>query len=318
MKQKNKPAISVVMSAYNSEKYIGEAIESILNQSFRNFEFIIINDGSIDKTLEIIKRYSKKDNRIRLIDNGKNLGLIKSLNRGLKSAKGKYIARMDADDISLRERFKVQYNYLEENPSIFLIGTGAFIVNEEDKKTGRFNPVVGYKRISKQIVKGNIIYHPTIMLRNGFGVFYRDKMRYCEDYDLYLRLLSSGKKINNLSLPLLRYRKRKDSITSIYNVKQKIITEKAKEFYFQRISKGHDQYDKFNLNKILHHVLGRSNERVVLECEIKSMFHRGNYLLARKLAIKYFKLFGFVNKYLIVYIIATIMSIKSIHFWTSC
>src|SRR5688500_15226048 len=129
--KKHKPAISVVMSAYNSDKYIAKAIESILNQTFKDFEFIIINDGSKDESLKIIKRYGKKDKRIVLIDNKKNLGLIKSLNKGLKIAKGKYIARMDSDDIAMPQRFKIQLDYLDKNRNIFLVGTSFEQIDKE-------------------------------------------------------------------------------------------------------------------------------------------------------------------------------------------
>ena len=98
------PKISVVMPAYNAEKYIGEAIESILNQTFKDFEFIIINDGSVDHTKEIIREYN--DPRIVLLENDKNRGIVLSLNKGLDAATGKYIARMDADDIALKNRFE--------------------------------------------------------------------------------------------------------------------------------------------------------------------------------------------------------------------
>ncbi|MDD4353774.1 MAG: glycosyltransferase family A protein, partial [Candidatus Nanoarchaeia archaeon] len=129
--------ISVIMSAYNTERYIAEAIESILNQTFKDFEFIIIDDGSTDDSLKIIKRYVKKDRRIKLIHNKKNIGLTKSLNKGLKIAKGQYIARMDADDISLPQRFQIQYDFLEKNKDIFLIGTTAFLIDDKGDRLGR-------------------------------------------------------------------------------------------------------------------------------------------------------------------------------------
>lgn len=114
------PKISVVMPAYNAEKYIGEAIESILNQTFKDFEFIIINDGSVDHTKEIIREYN--DPRIVLLENDKNRGIVLSLNKGLDAATGKYIARMDADDIALKNRFERQVEYLDEHKDIGVLG----------------------------------------------------------------------------------------------------------------------------------------------------------------------------------------------------
>ena len=123
------PKISVVMPAYNAEKYIGEAIESILNQTFKDFEFIIINDGSVDHTKEIIREYN--DPRIVLLENDKNRGIVLSLNKGLDAATGKYIARMDADDIALKNRFERQVEYLDEHKDIGVLGTGICTFGEK-------------------------------------------------------------------------------------------------------------------------------------------------------------------------------------------
>ena len=112
------PKISVIMAVYNSEKFLNESINSILNQTFKDFEFIIINDCSTDNSLKIIKEFIKKDNRIKLINNERNLGAAGTRNEGLKIAKGKYIAILDSDDISYTQRFVIQYNYLEDNPHI--------------------------------------------------------------------------------------------------------------------------------------------------------------------------------------------------------
>ena len=118
------------MPAYNAEKYIAESIESILSQTFTDFEFIIINDASTDSTKEIIESF--QDSRIILINNEQNLGVAKSLNIGIATAKGKYIARMDADDISLPERFQTQFNFMEKNPDIDICGSWARMFGDKD------------------------------------------------------------------------------------------------------------------------------------------------------------------------------------------
>ncbi|HKQ33129.1 MAG TPA: glycosyltransferase family A protein, partial [Thermodesulfobacteriota bacterium] len=115
------PKVTVLMTVYNGEKFLNEAIDGILNQTFRDFEFLIINDGSTDGSREIIKSY--KDPRINLVDNESNIGLTASLNRGLSLAGGEYIARQDADDISLPERLEKQISILERNPDIALLGS---------------------------------------------------------------------------------------------------------------------------------------------------------------------------------------------------
>ena len=123
-KSSHTPRVSVIMPAYNVEKYVGEAIESILNQTFPDFEFIIINDGSTDNTAKIVKEYAKKDKRIKFIDNKENRGFIARLNDCLELARGEFVAKMDSDDISLPERLAKQVEYLDNNPDIGMVGVG--------------------------------------------------------------------------------------------------------------------------------------------------------------------------------------------------
>ena len=130
------PKISIILPVYNGEGFLEESLNSILNQTFKEFELIIVNDYSTDKSLKIIKSY--KDNRIRLIENKKNKGSIFSFNEGIKNAKTKYIAICTQDDIFHPRRFEIQFNYLENNPYIFLIGTSAIYINENGKEIRRF------------------------------------------------------------------------------------------------------------------------------------------------------------------------------------
>ena len=123
------PLVSVLMSVYNGDRYLDEAIDSILSQTYENFEFIIINDGSTDHTKDILSSYSNQDNRIRVFHQ-KNHGLTFSLNRGLELSRGKYVARMDADDISSPRRLEEQINYLRANPEVGVLGTQMEIINE--------------------------------------------------------------------------------------------------------------------------------------------------------------------------------------------
>ena len=160
---KSYPQISVIMAVYNGEKFLEEAIGSILKQTFLNFEFIIIDDGSEDTSLKIIKNF--KDKRISILENNKNIGLSASLNKGIKLSKGKYIARMDADDISLPERLEKQYNFMERNPNIGIVGTGYDLINESGERMGTYiypdNPVT----IHWKLLTGPVFPHPTVMLR---------------------------------------------------------------------------------------------------------------------------------------------------------
>ena len=130
------PLVTVLMPVYNGEKYLKEAIESILNQTFKDFEFLIINDGSTDNSVKIIQSFN--DLRIRLIHNESNIGLIKTLNKGLKLSNGKYIARMDCDDVSLPKRLSVQINFMEKHPEIGVCGSWVKIIGLEQKFINKY------------------------------------------------------------------------------------------------------------------------------------------------------------------------------------
>jgi glycosyltransferase involved in cell wall biosynthesis len=198
----NTPRVSVLMSAYNAEKYIAEAIDSILNQTFSDFEFIVINDGSTDTTAEIVRSYT--DPRIVFIDNAENQGLIAALNQGLDMCRGEYIARMDADDVSLPERFEKQIRFMDANPEIGVLGTDYCIFGAV-KRTVKQKERIG----CADILMGWHIWHPSAMLRKS--VFDKENLRYSpdfavsEDYELWSRA-ARYTKIANLPEVLLRYR----------------------------------------------------------------------------------------------------------------
>ncbi len=294
--------ISVIMSVYNAEKYLNEAIESILNQTFASFEFIIINDGSTDNSLKIIKKYQKNDKRIKLINNRTNLGLIRSLNKGLKIAKGKYIARMDADDIALPKRLELQLEFLENKKEINLVGSFAIMVNEMGKKIALEKVLLCPEEIEKKLKKSCCLIHPTIMFRNEGKFFYREKAYYCEDYDLYLQMISQGRKIANYPLPLLKYRVTLGSISSTKSYYQKIFTKKIKEIHAKGIKEGKKEYNLFNPKKILSIKPERKIEKASFQREIKCKF-RFNQMSETRVGIKkYFKKYGWCNKMIIYYL----------------
>lgn len=197
--------ISVIMSVYNDEKYLNNSIESILNQSFINYEFIIINDGSTDKSLEIIQKYQNIDSRIILLNNGKNLGLPESLNKGIQLAKGKYIARMDADDISLPLRLEYQYKFLEDNKNIGIVGTYV-------KTFGSDNSIWRYPITSSWIktglVFGSCLCHPSVMIRKEILLEnpYDCNFLNNQDFDLWTRLSKKNYKFYNIPKVLLHFR----------------------------------------------------------------------------------------------------------------
>jgi len=160
-----KISVSVIMGVYNSEKYITKSIESIINQNFESLELIIINDGSTDDSVKIINSYKKCDKRIVFISNKKNEGPAIARNKGLKVARGKYIAILDSDDIALSNRLKIQKEFLDRKPEIFLVGSAAIIINDSGKIIKSSNPIVGANNVKKELKKKNCIYHPSIMFR---------------------------------------------------------------------------------------------------------------------------------------------------------
>lgn len=238
----NVPAVSVVLPAYNCEKYIAKAIESVLHQTFTDFEFIIINDGSTDRTEEIIKSFS--DPRILYQVNNTNKGLVYTLNKGIDIAKGRYIARMDGDDICLRERFKKQFDYLQLNKDVEILATVVTLIDENDDLFGSWRSDernLSEKDIRKQLPKDNCIAHPTVIGKTeAFKKYkYNHSQSQSEDYDLWLRMVSDRVIIHKLPEPLLLHRILASSFTrsNKKNVFWKI-GETQLRFTWQQFQKG--------------------------------------------------------------------------------
>lgn len=207
---KQLPVISVLMPVYNCEEFIEASIKSILNQSFSNFEFIIIDDASNDNTLKIIKELN--DPRIRLVEKTKNSGYSNSLNIGLKLAKGEFIARMDGDDISILNRFEKQLAFMKTHPEVIVCGTGYSVIGNEQIK---LNPEM-HEQIKLGLLRGNCIVHPSVLMRNSvikeYNLSYNPNMEPSEDYDFWVRLLAHGK-LHNLPEVLINYRIHGNSVS---------------------------------------------------------------------------------------------------------
>jgi len=182
---------TVLMSVYNGQKFLKEAIDSILNQTYSDFEFIIINDNSTDRTSIILKEYENNDKRIKIINNKKNIGLTKSLNKGLGLAKGKYIARLDADDISLPNRLEKQIAFLEKNNKVCLVGSWHQVIDDDGKLIGEYTPLTDSRNIKNLLHQSNQFLHSSAMFRKnclGKDTHYREEFRLAQDYDLWLRI----------------------------------------------------------------------------------------------------------------------------------
>ncbi len=183
------PLVSVIFPVYNSELYLKDSIESILNQSYQNFEFILINDGSTDNSEKIILSYN--DKRIVFINNKSNLGLIHGLNEGIKVSKGDYIIRMDADDISLPKRIEKQINYLEENKNVGVCGCDYIIFG--DKSEQEYKAFKEHDKILTWMLFNSSIIHPSLAIRTSvlksLPVYYDTNYKHAEDYELWSRLI---------------------------------------------------------------------------------------------------------------------------------
>ena len=206
-----RPKISVLMPVYNCEKFLEKAIDSVLNQTLDNFEYIIINDGSTDNTLDVIKSY--KDSRIKLIDNPQNLGISHSLNKGMLCARGEYLARQDSDDISDEDRFKFQLEYLINN-NVDLVDTSIIYIDEDDKFIRDYAKRLYNPEETLSHLFFYEINHGTIMCKRS--LIEKNKIQYydrpAEDYCLFTRLAKKGMKSGHIEKPLVKVRERKDSL----------------------------------------------------------------------------------------------------------
>ena len=205
--------VSVVMPAYNAEKYIRQAVDSILSQTFTDFECIIINDGSTDNTLSILQSYN--DKRVEIISRG-NAGIVASINEGISIAKGMYIARMDADDISLPTRFAKQVEFLDINKNCVVVGSMYQVIDKQNNFLFSCSPKYQECGVNKLGVLMHYIAQPSMMIKKDSLIKvggYRKEFHVAEDKDLLYRLSCYGT-INNIQESLLKYRRHASSMTA--------------------------------------------------------------------------------------------------------
>lgn len=277
----NFPQISVVMSVYNAEKYLNEAIDSILGQTFINFEFIIINDGSTDTSKDIITTY--KDTRIVLIDQA-NTGLPTALNNGIRAARTKYIARMDADDVAMPERLQLQFSFLKNNPDYILIGSNAINIDRYGEFVYYSNMPTEWEIIKKRFPDSSF-YHSSVMFcKDAFykaGCYFEEisKMNCLEDSILWHNMQKYGK-MTNLQEPLIKYRLVPDASTTksgkelgeIYKIFEDIIRDQ----YLSAINRE-------KLLKIKHYLNPVEKERIYyIHIAKKFLFNNFQPVKARK------------------------------------
>lgn len=266
--------ISVILPVYNGEKYLVEAIESILTQTHENFEFIIINDGSTDNTLKIIEKYREKDNRIVLISR-ENKGLARSLNEGINLSKGQYIARMDADDISIDIRLETQINFIRNN-ELDIIGSHYIVIDDNNVKERVVFMPIKEELISLQFLNTVPVAHPSVMFNKEFLL--QHKLEYedmpAEDYHLWSHMYSLGASFSNCDDFLLLYRKNMNSFSSTKRIELKNDRKEIVNSFFQK------------------------NRQSILESIEKSVINKSSYLVyEREIIIKAMFFLVFKKKY---------------------
>lgn len=243
----DKPKVTVLMPVYNGEKHLSEAIDSILQQTFTDFDFLIIDDGSNDQSVSIIERY--KDKRILLLRNNRNRGLVETLNKGLDIAKGQYIARMDCDDISYPERLQKQVDFMDKHPDIGVCGTWAELFGEKHGEVWKYP--INHDEIKCSLIFNSVLVHPSVIIRKsifrGYNLYYDPTYIYAEDFELWQRCTQRFL-VANIPEVLLKYRitssstsrlnkeKQKESLRLIHekNIKRLKITLKESDYAIHR------------------------------------------------------------------------------------
>lgn len=209
MAENETPLVSVVMATFNEKPdMVGKAIESILSQTYQNFELFVLDDSTAEETKRKIDSYSN-DSRVKVVREPTRMGFVPALNKGLKLASGRYIARMDGDDISLPERFAKQVAYLEGNADVAVLGGQIDIIDENDVVTSERKYPVGKKKILRYEIFRCPLAHPTVMFRRELveeGFLYDESLKRAEDLNLWLSIQRAGYRIENLTDKFLNYR----------------------------------------------------------------------------------------------------------------
>ena len=272
------PLVSVIMSVYNEkEEWLKESIESILNQTYKNIEFIlIIDDPQQQHLISIIEHYSRNDERIQYYINEKNSGLVYSLNKAINLSKGEFIARMDADDIAYLNRIELQINYLLNHQDVCLVGSQMELVDEiGNRLSKKSNFPNHYRKIAILLKYSNVFCHPSLVFRSDFiknmnG--YRE-IKYAEDYDLLCRTIIGGYKVANLSQVLIKYRIRMNSVTRKHNYIQMNSDLYIKKYYKNSEFIPQDIYDNKKKLTFYRKMLTKKNLAIykTLNCFMKDI-----------------------------------------------
>lgn len=227
--------VSILLPCYNAENYISEALESLINQTYKHLEIILINDGSTDNTMSICEEYAKKDERISIFVNDQNMGLIYTLNKAVTLAKGEFIARMDADDISHPNRIERQVQYLEQHDSISILGTRASASWKELATAPFFylqpETIALTAYLKQPFFHGSVMARAPVFKENQYSMEYP----HSEDFELWLRLIDQGHQVANLNEVLYIYRKNESGVSQSNEIAQMQSHAKASKKYLEKL-----------------------------------------------------------------------------------
>ncbi|MCK5173579.1 MAG: glycosyltransferase, partial [Planctomycetes bacterium] len=231
------PTISVLTSCYNAERFISGAIESVLGQSYTDFEYVIINDGSTDGTSSILRAYASKDSRIVLYEK-ENTGLADSLNTGMKLCKTKWVARLDADDIAMPDRLSAQLDFMQNNKGISLLGGGCFLINADGESLGEYHYPLQHESLMARLEKGGAFFPHSSTFFDRMQIVelggYNFRFTRSQDWDLWLRVGTSTR-ISCLDRTVIKLRKHANTLSnSDHGKEQSVMGLSARICYFRR------------------------------------------------------------------------------------
>lgn len=249
----NYPLISVLIPTFNVERFVEEAIRSIINQTYSNLEIIIVDDCSSDNTYEILQRLAVEDSRIRLFKNQENKKIVETLNLAISYASGEFIARMDGDDVSLPDKIEKQYRFLMANPNIDLVGVSYIIIDEDGKEIKKEKYLTDFDQIKKAVKYVSPIPHIWLARKRMYELLGGYRLPTVEDYDFILRAIDQGYQLSNLPDFLYLVRMRRGNTATSAGLVQKKSFNYAKKLHKERIScqQKEDSYSTDNLKNFL-------------------------------------------------------------------
>lgn len=245
------PRVSVLLAVYNGERHLEESLRSVLNQRFTDFELIVVDDGSTDRTPGILGAAASADPRV-VIVRQENRGLTASLIRAMTTARGEYLARQDADDISPPERFQRQVDYLDAHPSVAALGTWADVIDGSGAVVGVLKPASGARAIERGLwtLRSTLVHGSMMMRKQSLEAVggYREAFRLCQDYDLWLRLITRFD-LDNLPDALNQWRMDRGGLYATRRAAQLKYAGLALAFAQERARYGHDSYEDFRRHR---------------------------------------------------------------------